>query len=172
LLVALDTAGENLKGFNGSMFDVDSYKFKQGAETEFSKVSLQLADAKEFNTRFVFFTWDELGFNALEIEGVIETVLSFNAAPVAGSTITLKIADANNRSISYAALFDDAAHWKVLVDGVANVVTTVSIAGEVVTLTLTSALVSTDVVTVSLNGIVEDVELKYYKSNTVTATIA
>jgi len=172
LLVALDTAGENLKGFNGSMFDVDSYKFKQGAETEFSKVSLQLADAKEFNTRFVFFTWDELGFNALEIEGVIETVLSFNAAPVVGSTITLKIADANNRSISYAALMDTAAQWKVLVDGVANVVTTVSIAGEVVTLTLTSALVSTDVVTVSLNGIVEDVELKYYKSNTVTATIA
>jgi len=172
LLVALDTAGENLKGFNGSMFDVDSYKFKQGSETEFSKVSLQLSDAKEFNQRFVFFTWDELGFNALEIEGVIETVLSFNAAPVAGSTITVKIADANNRSISYAALMDTAAQWKVLVDGVANVVTTVSVAGDVVTLTLTAALVSTDVVVVSLNGIVEDVELKYYKSNSVTATIA
>ena len=176
LLVALDTAGANLKGFNGSMFDVDSYKFKQGAETEFSKVSLQLSDAKEFNQRFVFFTWDELGFNALEIEGVIETVVSFNAAPVAGSTITVKIADANNRSISYASLFDNAAQWKVLVDGVENVVTTVSVAGEVATLTLTSAststLVSTDVVVVSLDGIVADLELKYYKSNTITATIA
>ena len=176
LLVALDTAGANLKGFNGSMFDVDSYKFKQGAETEFSKVSLQLSDAKEFNQRFVFFTWDELGFNALEIEGVIETVVSFNDAPVAGSTITVKIADANNRSISYASLFDNAAQWKVLVDGVENVVTTVSVAGEVATLTLTSAststLVSTDVVVVSLDGIVADLELKYYKSNTITATIA
>ena len=170
LLVALDTAGENLKGFNGSMFDVDSYKFKQGAETEFSKVSLQLSDAKEFNQRFVFFTWEELGFNALEIEGVIETVVSFNAAPVAGSTITVKIADANNRSISYASLFDDSAQWKVLVDGVANVVTTVSVAGDVVTLTLTSALVSTNKVDVSLNGIVADLELKYYKSNTAKAT--
>lgn len=172
LLVALDTAGENLKGFNGSMFDVDSYKFKQGSETEFSKVSLQLSDAKEFNQRFVFFTWDELGFNALEIEGVIETVVSFNAAPVAGSTITVKIADANNRSISYASLFDNAAQWKVLVDGVANVVTTVSVAGDVATLTLTSALVSTDVVVASLDGIVADLELKYYKSNTITANIA
>ena len=172
LLVALDTAGENLKGFNGSMFDVDSYKFKQGAETEFSKVSLQLSDAKEFNQRFVFFTWEELGFNALEIEGVIETVVSFNPAPVAGSTITVKIADANNRSISYASLFDNSAQWKVLVDGVANVVTTVSVTGNVSTLTLTSALVTTDVVNVSLEGIVADLELKYYKSNTTTANIA
>ena len=175
LLVALDTAGENLKGFNGSMFDVDSYKFKQGAETEFSKVSLQLSDAKEFNQRFVFFTWEELGFNALEIEGVIETVVSFDAAPVAApfawSTITVKVADANNRSISYASLFDTAAQWKVLVDGVANVVTTVSVAGDVVTLTLTSALVSTNKVDVSLNGIVADLELKYYKSNSATTVV-
>ena len=171
LLVALDTAGENLKGFNGSMFDVDSYKFKQGAETEFSKVSLQLSDAKEFNQRFVFFTWDELGFNALEIEGVIEANVSFNAAPVAGSTITVKIADANNRSISYASLFDTASNWKVLKNGVANVVTTVSVAGDVVTLTLTSALASTNKVDVSLNGIVSDIENKYYKSNTANATV-
>jgi hypothetical protein len=171
LLVALDTAGENLKGFNGSMFDVDSYKFKQGAETELSKVSLQLSDAKEFNQRFVFFTWEELGFNALEIEGVIEANVSFNAAPVAGSTITVKIADANNRSISYASLFDTASNWKVLKNGVANVVTTVSVAGDVVTLTLTSALVSTNKVDVSLNGIVADLELKYYKSNTANATV-
>lgn len=172
LLVALDTAGENLKGFNGSMFDVDSYKFKQGSETEFSKVSLQLSDAKEFNQRFVFFTWEELGFNALEIEGVIETVVSFNPAPVAGSTITVKIADANNRSISYASLFDEAAAWKVLVDGVNNVVSSVSVTGTVATLTLTGLIASTDVINVSLNGIVADLELKYYKSNSVTDKIA
>jgi hypothetical protein len=171
LLVALDTAGANLKGFNGSMFDVDSYKFKQGNETEFSKVSLQLSDAKEFNQRFVFFTWDELGFNALEIEGVIEANVSFNVAPVAGSTITVKVSDANNRSISYASLFDTASNWKVLKNGVANVVTTVSVAGDVVTLTLTSALALTNKVDVSLNGIVADLELKYYKSNTANATV-
>ena len=171
LLVALDTAGENLKGFNGSMFDVDSYKFKQGAETEFSKVSLQLSDAKEFNQRFVFFTWDELGFNALEIEGVIEVNVAFDAAPVTAA-IALKVADANNRSISYASLFDEAAAWKVLVDGVNNVVTSVSVTGTVATLTLTTPIASTDVINVSLNGIVADLELKYYKSNSVTATIA
>ena len=171
LLVALDTAGANLKGFNGSMFDVDSYKFKQGAETEFSKVSLQLSDAKEFNQRFVFFTWEELGFNALEIEGVIETVVSFNVAPVAGTSITVKVADANNRSISYASLFDTDSNWKVLKSGVDNTVTTVSINGEVITLTLDNPLTSPDIVSVSLNGIIADVEMKYYKSNVVTAEV-
>lgn len=172
LLLALDTAKENLKGFNGGMFDVDSYKFKQGTETEFAKTKHQLTDAKEFNTRWVFFTWDELGFNALEIEGVINANVSFNIPPVAGSTITVKLSDAYNRSISYVELFDTASNWKVLTNGVANTVTTVSIAGEVATLTLTDALVSTDILAISLNGIVADSELKYYKSNTITATIA
>ena len=82
LLVALDTAGENLKGFNGSMFDVDSYKFKQGTETEFSKVSLQLSDAKEFNQRFVFFTWDELGFNAF-LDSNNDIISAKHTAPAA-----------------------------------------------------------------------------------------
>jgi hypothetical protein len=172
LLLALDTSKENLKGFDGGMFDVDSYKFKQGNETEFVKTKHQLTDAQEFNTRWVFFPWDELGFNALQIEGVINTNVSFNVTPVAGSTITVKLADYYNRSNSYVSLFDIAGDWKVLTNGVANTVTTVSITGKVATLTLTDALVSTDVLAVSLNGIVSDLVLKYYKSNTITATIA
>ena len=172
MLLALDTAKENLKGFNGGMFDVDSYKFTQGTETEFSKAKLQLTDANEFNTRWVFFTWEELGFNALEIEGVINTNLAFNVKPVAGSTITLRVTDFYNRSISYAELFDTALNWKVLVNGAPNIVTSVTIAGEIATLTVTTPLASTNVVDVSLNGIVADIDLKYYKSNTITATIA
>lgn len=171
MLLALDTSKENLKGFNGGDFDVDSYKFTQGTETEFAKSKLQLTDAKEFNTRWVFFTWDELGFNALEIDGAIQSYVSYNVAPVAGSTITVKLVDFYNRSISYASLFDTAGSWSVTANGVANVVTTVSVASDVVTLTLTTALVSTDVVTVALNGIVADDELRYYKSNVVTETV-
>lgn len=171
MLLALDTAKANLKGFNGGMFDVDSYKFTQGTETEFAKAKLQLTDAKEFNTRWVFFTWDELGFNALEIDGAIQSYVSFNASPIAGSTITVKLVDFYNRSISYASLFDTAGSWSVTKNGVANVVTTVSVASDVVTLTLTTALVSTDVVTVALNGIVADDELRYYKSNVATETV-
>lgn len=172
LLVALDTAGENLKGFNGSMFDVDSYKFKQGAETEFSKVSLQLSDAKEFNQRFVFFTWDELGFNALEIEGVIETKVTLNQAVNAGDLeVHVKLVDNSNTSISYAALFDASADWDLKVNGIVKTITSVILLSDVLILNFTGALVLTDVVTVSLNGIVADTELKYYKSNVVTSTV-
>jgi hypothetical protein len=172
LLVALDTAGENLKGFNGSMFDVDSYKFKQGNETEFSKVSLQLSDAKEFNQRFVFFTWDELGFNALEIEGVIETVVAFDGVQNAGDDITVTLLDNSNRSISYASLFDGIADWVVTVNGVVATISAVSLVGNVVNITTGPYPVATDVITVSLNGIVADTELKYYKSNTITTIVA
>jgi hypothetical protein len=171
LLMALDTAKENLKGFNAGIFDVESLKVKSGSEPQQTKTSIQFKDPKEFNRRWVFFTWDELGFNALQIEGVINTNVSFNVNPVAGSTIAVKLSDAYNRSISYIELFDTAGDWKVLTNGVANTVTTVSITGKVATLTLTDALVSTDVLAVSLNGIVADADLKYYKSNTITATI-
>jgi len=172
LLMALDTAKENLKGFNAGIFDVESLKVKSGSEPQQTKTSIQFKDPNEFNRRWVFFTWDELGFNALQIEGVINTNVSFNVNPVAGSTIAVKLSDAYNRSISYLELFDTAGDWKVLTNGVANTVTTVSITGKVATLTLTDALVSTDVLAVSLNGIVADADLKYYKSNTITATIA
>lgn len=171
MLLALDTAKENLKGFNGGMFDVDSYKFTQGTETEFAKAKLQLTDAKEFNTRWVFFTWEDLGFNALEIDGAIQSYVSFNSGPVAGSTIAIKLTDFYNRSISYASLFDTASNWKVTTNGDANVVTSVSVTADILTLTLTDALVSTDVVTVALNGIVADIDLRYYKSNVATETV-
>jgi hypothetical protein len=171
LLVALDTAGENLKGFNGSMFDVDSYKFKQGSETEFSKVSLQLSDAKEFNQRFVFFTWDELGFNALEIEGVIETVVLINNTPQnTESIVDVKILDSSNRSISYASLFDGVPDWSVKVNGVSKTISTVTLSGDVVGLTI-PAFSTSDVIEVSLNGVVSDLELKYYKSNTASVVV-
>lgn len=171
MLLALDTAKENLKGFNGGMFDVDSYKFTQGTETEFAKAKLQLTDAKEFNTRWVFFTWEDLGFNALEIDGAIQSFVSFNTQPVAGSTIAIKLTDFYNRSISYASLFDTASNWSVTRNGVANVVTTVSVSADVLTLTLTTPLVATNVVTVALNGIVPDIDLRYYKSNVATETV-
>jgi hypothetical protein len=171
LLVALDTAGENLKGFNGSMFDVDSYKFKQGAETEFSKVSLQLSDAKEFNQRFVFFTWDELGFNALEIEGVIETIVLINNIPQdTESVVDVKILDSSNRSISYASLFDSVPDWSVKVNGVSVTISTVTLTGDIVGLTIPT-FSTADVIEVSLNGVVADLELKYYKSNTASVVV-
>ena len=172
ILMAYNTSKTQLKGFNAGMLDVDSYKFKVGAETEFSKATLQLVSAEEFNTRWVFFPYEEIGFNALEIDGVIQSEVALSAVPAdTDTTIDVTLVDGYNSSISYASLFDEVADWKVNVNGSDVVISAVSITGNVATLTI-PALASADVVNVSLNGIVADDELKYYKSNTVTVTIA
>lgn len=171
ILMAYNTSKTSLKGFNAGMLDVDSYKFKVGAETEFSKATLQLVSAEEFNTRWVFFPYEEIGFNALEIDGVIQAEVALNVVPSQGDTaIEVTLVDGYNSSISYASLFDNVADWKVLVDGVNTTISAVSITGTVATLTVAS-LSATEVVDVSLNGIVADAEMKYYKSNTASATV-
>lgn len=165
ILMAYNTSKTALKGFNAGMLDVDSYKFKVGAETEFSKATLQLVSAEEFNTRWVFFPYEEIGFNALEIDGVIQSEVAFNSAPAnLDTTLEVNLVDGYNSSISYASLFDAVGNWKVLVDGASVTISAVSITGNVATLTI-PALATNDVVEVYLNGIVADDELKYYKSN-------
>lgn len=171
ILMAYNTSKTALKGFNAGMLDVDSYKFKVGAETEFSKATLQLVSAEEFNTRWVFFPYEEIGFNALEIDGVIQAEVAFDSVPEDGNTsVKVTLVDGYNSSISYASLFDTVGDWKVLVNGVNATISAVSITANVATLTI-PALGLAEVVEVYLNGIVADTEFKYYKSNTATATV-
>ena len=171
ILMATASSKTYLKGFNAGMLDVDSYKFKVGSETEFSKATLQLVSAEEFNTRWAFFPYEEIGFNALEIDGVIQTELSITSVPGnTDTTISVSLVDGYNSSVSYVPLFDGVSDYKVLVDGVSATISAVSISGTTATLTI-PALATGEVVKVSLNGIVSDAELKYYKSNTATATV-
>jgi hypothetical protein len=170
ILVAHNVGKTEIKGFSGGMFDVDSYKFTVGAETEFSKASLQLTSAEEFNTRFTFFPYSELGFNALEIDGVVQTNVAYDTIPASGDTfVSFAIVDSNNTSISYSSLFDEVGDWKLTVNGIDKVITSVAVSGNLVDLDFTGALTVGQVVKVSLNGIVADDEMKYYKSNTVEA---
>lgn len=171
ILMAYNTSKTALKGFNAGMLDVDSYKFKVGAETEFSKATLQLVSAEEFNTRWVFFPYEEIGFNALEIDGVIQSEVTITSTPSNLETeLEVSLVDGYNSSISYVSLFDAVGDWKVLVNGASVTISAVSIVGNLAIITI-PALATDDVVEVSLNGIVADTELKYYKSNTATATV-
>jgi len=171
ILVAHNVAKTEIKGFSGGMFDVDSYKFTVGAETEFSKASLQLTSAEEFNTRFTFFPYSELGFNALEIDGVVQTEV-FNLVELsnADTEVLVSIKDANNTSISYASLFDAVGDWEVKNSGVPIVISAVVVSGDNVSLTI-PAVSTGNVISISLNGIVADDEMKYYKSNTIEVIV-
>lgn len=170
VLVCTNSAGTKLKGFDLGMFDANVFKFLTGTDTEFSRISLQFKNAKEFTDNWVYIPYSALGFNPLEIDDVIETRVSATAPADTDTSIDVTLVDGCNNSISYASLFDDAADWLVTVNGTAVTVSAVAISGDVATLTV-PALAANDIVVVSLNGIVADAELKYYKSNTSTSTV-
>jgi len=172
VLFASNSAGTQLKGFNLGMFDANVFKFLSGTDTEFSRISLQFKDASEFTDKWVFIPYSVLGYNPLEIDDVIQTNVVIYANPVNSDTdLSLYLKDSCNNSISYASLFDQVGDWKVLVNGVSVTISAVSVdSNGNITLTI-PALATADIVKVSLNGIVADTEMKYYKSNVATATV-
>jgi hypothetical protein len=172
MLMAYNTANTKIKGFDAGSLIVGSYMFQQGNEIEKGKATIQFKSAEEFNTRWVYFPYDELGFSPLEIDGVIDTQLAFSEAPAnAGTTVKVKVLDGCNTSINYTSLFDAVGDYKLVVSGVTKTITAVAVADGVATLTFTGALATGNKVEVSLNGVVEDAELNYYKSGILTKTI-
>lgn len=172
MLMATNTANTKVKGFDAGSLIVGSYMFQQGTEIEKGKATIQFKSAEEFNTRWAYFSYDELGFSPLEIDGVIDTALSFSEAPAnAGTTVKVKVLDGCNTSINYTSLFDAVGDYLLKVNGVTKTITAVAIADGVATLTFTGALATGNKVEVSLNGVQPDVELNYYKSSILTKTI-
>ena len=172
MLMATNTANTKVKGFDAGSLIVGSYMFQQGTEIEKGKATIQFKSAEEFNTRWAYFSYDELGFSPLEIDGVIDTALSFSEAPAnAGTTVKVKVLDGCNTSINYTSLFDAVGDYLLKVNGVTKTITAVAIADGVATLTFTGALATGNKVEVSLNGVIPDVELNYYKSSILTKTI-
>jgi hypothetical protein len=155
------------------MFDANVFKFLSGTDTEFSRISLQFKDASEFTDKWVFIPYSVLGYNPLEIDDVIQTNVVVKTAPVNDeSEITVTLVDSCNNSISYASLFDAIGDWKVLVNGASVAIGSVSLVDSTdVLIAITTTFATGQDVKVSLNGIVADTEMKYYKSNVATATV-
>lgn len=170
ILLTTNSQGTKLKGFDMGMFDANIFKSLSGTDTEFSRVAIQYRNAKEFTDTWVFIPYTTLGFNPTEIDDVIETKVVINEV-ADGDPIQVKLVDNCNNSISYASLFDATADWSVKINGVAITISTVVLTGDILLLTTTPVLASSNVVSVSLNGIVADTELKYYKSNTASAVV-
>jgi hypothetical protein len=172
MLMASNTANTKIKGFDAGSLIVGSYMFQQGTEIEKGKATIQFKSAEEFNTKWVYFPYDELGFSPLEIDGVVDTQLAFSEAPAnAGTTVKVKVLDGCNTSINYTSLFDAVGDYLLKVNGVTKTITAVAIADGVATLTFTGALATGNKVEVSLNGVQPDAELNYYKSAILTKTI-
>lgn len=178
VLFASNVDGSKLKAFDNGMFSVATFKVLQGTDPEMSTVTFQLPTAIEFNERQVFYTWDALGYDMNNVNGVINAHLEYQTTPVAGTTVSVKVLDDCNRSVSVLGL-DDPSNWALggtqisatTISGVAYNATT-----EAYDLTLDTPLVSTDTVQPKLvdgaDDVAENSSGDLYKGQAPLATIA
>ena len=172
MLMATNASNTKVKGFDAGSLIVGTYMFQQGTEIEKGKATIQFKSAEEFNTRWAYFSYDELGFSPLEIDGVIDTNLKFQQDPaVAATEVSVKVLDGCNTSINYSSLFDSVGDYTLRVGGFPKTINAVTINDGVATLTFTGALSLGNKVEVSLNGVVADAELNYYKSSVLTKIV-
>lgn len=144
---ATDIGETKIKGFEGGDIDVSTYKFKSGGTSAKTTIMFQLLNTEEFNKRLVFYTWEQLGYDANLINGVINASLSYQTAPAAGTTLNVNVKVDKNRSVNVLGL-TDANNWRIggtqatpaSVDSVSY-----NASGYYV-LTLNNALVSSDTV--------------------------
>ena len=179
VLFASNVAETSLKAFDNGMFSVATMKFQQGTDPEMSMATFQFNSAVELNSRSVFYTWDDLGYDMNSVSGVVNANVEFNTTPIAGTSLEVAVLDDCNRSVEILGL-TDANNWVVGgVQASATVVDSVVYnAGGYYVLTLDVALISTDTIEISLGDVAlgytsaESTSGDLYKGNTSTETIA
>lgn len=112
ILFATNQDDTKLIGFDGGMLSIETFKLLQGTDPEISTAMLQLLNADQFNRKNVFFTFDKLGFNANDVDGVLETVLTYPTAPAAGTTFSVNVVSASNSEEVITGL-DDVTKWRL-----------------------------------------------------------
>jgi hypothetical protein len=154
------------KGYTLGRFSVDAPKIAaQGGEVGEQMVSMQLINREEFDRGVSFVDADQIDDSILELEGVNELVVSLNPVADGDATITGKIVSAWDSKLTNAALTEA----DLAITGATASAATVSAAGV---LSITVTAVSTDdVITVALDGVVEDVDGRLFKSNVATTVV-
>lgn len=159
ILLALNS-DNTVGGFNVGRFDVETFRLLQGTDPQMSTAVMQLLDAFQFNANHQFFTWESLGVNLAQIQGVVDVNIIYVPSEVpTGDEIVVKVVSACNNDDVILGL-DDEANW--LVGGTQTTpktVTAVSFDTEtnLYTLTLSSALITNDTVAPKIVGTDSDV---------------
>jgi hypothetical protein len=150
ILMAQSADGTKIKGFNGGMLSVETMKLQQGTDPQMTTSVIQLLDAEEFNTRFIFFPFTEIG-DLKEVSGVVETVITVDPI-AAGGDITFSVVTSCNADNNILDL--DAASKFVLLGTQASATTlgvpTYNATTNKYTITPSPALVENDTVQIKL----------------------
>lgn len=157
-----------VRGFNASPLNVETYRFQSGTDLERSIVNIQLSKPDELNANSVFYSWEELGFDMTDINGVIDVTLEVVGNPSGSDEIQVKAVSRCNKG-DFVPTLDDKDFWSVT----GKTVSTVTYDSEtgIYTLGLNSALDTSGKVTVKLHegtyDVVEDLSGALFKGSTV-----
>ena len=162
------TKSGSYKGFTLGMFENGKYMGANGTDASSQSILLQLIDRAEIDERMSWIESNELDFSYGELTGVNEVIITPN--PIAAGT-----------SIVVSAFLLDKTHpvegllfgnFAVTKNGAANNPTVAVYSSTTKKYTLTvGAMVATDVIEVSLNGIILTLADVLYKSNTASVIV-
>jgi len=140
--------GTELKGGSLSMVDVSTKKFAQGTDLEQTVMRVQFDQPEEFNNRYVFFTYEELGIDLNQVDGVIDVDVNVTTPVTAGTTFSLYVSNKYNGQERFNSV-DATANW--LLGGVQASSTTISsvtynATTDKLVFVVTPALIATDTI--------------------------
>ena len=163
------TKSGSAKGFTMGMFENGKYMGANGTDASSQTISLQLIERSEIDERQSYITSENLDFSYGELEGVNEVYLKSDAIAPGTSIVVSALLQDRTHPVE-GLLFGD---FSVLKNGVASNPTVASYNSATKKYTLTvPAMIATDIVEVSLNGIVLTTADVLYKSNVDTVVVA
>lgn len=176
ILMATNSAGDQLKGFDGGMLSVETFRLLQGTDPQMSTAIVQLLDAEEFNARHVFIPFSKVG-DLDAVVGAIETSITVDAI-TAGDTFSASIVSSCNKDNVILDLTDETNY--VLLGTQASATTISAVAYNASTskydFTVTPALVASDTVQIKLGDgtydVIEDTLGNLYKGTSNTITVS
>lgn len=111
LLMTTNQTGTKAKGFDGGRFDVSTIKFLAGTDPQQGSSMIQFTRPNEFNQTHLFITWEQLGFDASLVDGVVDCAITVETPPVnAGTTMSVKVTSTSNTG-NVLQGFDDILNW-------------------------------------------------------------
>src|SRR5690606_31985428 len=128
-----ETEDGNDRGFNASPLHVETYRCQSCTDLVRSIVNIQLLYPDALNKSSVFYTWEALGFDLREIDGVVDVNIEAVGSPGGSNEIEVKVTTSCNGSDVVLGL-DDENIWSI---SSGQTVTSVSYDANTKTYTLT-----------------------------------
>jgi len=162
------TKSGSYKGYTLGIFNNGKYMGANGVDAASQTIMLQLIERSEIDERMSWIESNELDFSYGELTGVNEVLVT--ADPIApGTSIVASAFLLDKTHPVEGLLFGD---FSVTKNGVANNPTVAVYSSTTKKYTLTvGAMIATDVIEVSLNGIVLTAADVLYKSNTASVIV-